>query len=136
MGGQLYDHFRRNKKRRKRYGVDDRRGQLPYRLCTEQRAEIVEQPQRIGDWEVDIIIGKRHQQAIVTLIERKSCIALLQKVEQKTTKHVRNALIDMRKSFRTACITSPLIMVRNLRNMSRLLKSRKLVSFLLILMLP
>jgi len=29
LGGHLYEHLRCKKKRRKRYGGDDRRGQLP-----------------------------------------------------------------------------------------------------------
>jgi len=84
MGGTLYQHLRCQKKRRKRYGGYDRRGQLPNRVSIEQRPAIVEQRQRLGDWEVDTIVGKRHHQAIVTLIERKSRFALLRKVEQRT----------------------------------------------------
>jgi IS30 family transposase len=81
-GGKLYKHLRCQKKRRKRYGSNDRRGKLPNRVSIEQRPEIVDQRQRIGDWEVDTIIGKRHHQAIVTLTERKSRLALLCKVER------------------------------------------------------
>ena len=56
-GGKLYKHLRCQKKRRKRYGSYDRRGTLPNRVSIEQRPEIVDQRQRIGDWEVDTIIG-------------------------------------------------------------------------------
>ncbi len=52
-GGDLYRHLRCQKKRRKRYGSYDRRGQLPNRVSIEERPEIVEKRQRIGDWEVD-----------------------------------------------------------------------------------
>jgi len=99
LGGHLYEHLRCKKKRRKRYGGDDRRGQLPNRVSIEQRPEIVAQRQRLGDWEVDTMIGKRHHQAIVTLTERKSRFALLRKVEQRTAEQVRNALIDMLTPF-------------------------------------
>lgn len=99
MGGHLYEHLRCKKKRRKRYGSTDRRGQLPNRVSIEQRPEIVEQRQRIGDWEVDTMIGRRHHQAIVTLTERKSRFALLRKVDQKTAQQVRNAVIDLLKPF-------------------------------------
>jgi IS30 family transposase len=95
VGGDLYRHLRCQKKRRKRYGSYDRRGKLPNRVSIEERPVIVEQRQRIGDWEVDTIIGKGHRQAIVTLIERKSRFALLRKVEQRTAVQVRNALIDL-----------------------------------------
>jgi len=95
MGGTLYRHLRCQKKRRKRYGGYDRRGQLPNRVSIEKRPVIVEQRQRLGDWEVDTIVGKRHQQAIVTLIERKSRFALLRKVEQRNADQVSHAMIDL-----------------------------------------
>jgi IS30 family transposase len=98
-GGDLYRHLRCQKKRRKRYGSYDRRGKLPNRVSIEERPDIVEQRQRIGDWEVDTIIGKGHQQAIVTLTERKSRFALLRKVERRTADQVRNALIDLLQPF-------------------------------------
>jgi IS30 family transposase len=94
-GGDLYRHLRCQKKRRKRYGSYDRRGKLPNRVSIEERPDIVEQRQRIGDWEVDTIVGKGHHQAIVTLIERKSRFSLLSKVEQRTADQVSQALIDL-----------------------------------------
>ncbi len=39
----------------------------------------------IGDWEADTMIGKRHKQAIVSLVEPKSGFTLIQKVERKTS---------------------------------------------------
>ena len=95
----MYRHLRCQKKRRKRYGGYDRRGQLPNQVSIEQRPTLVEQRQRLGDWEVDTIIGKRHNQAIVTLTERKSRFALLRKVEQRTANQVSNAMIDLLKPF-------------------------------------
>jgi IS30 family transposase len=94
-GGELYRHLRCQKKRRKRYGSYDRRGKLPNRVSIEERPLIVEQRQRIGDWEVDTIVGKGHHQGIVTLIERKSRFALLSKVEQRTANQVSQAMIDL-----------------------------------------
>jgi len=61
-GGGLHQHLRCQKKRRKRYGSYERRGKLPNRRSIEERPEIVNQRQRIGDWEVDTIIVKRAPQ--------------------------------------------------------------------------
>ena len=94
-GGELYRHLRCQKERRKRYGSYDRRGKLPNRVSIEERPVIIEQRQRIGDWEVDTIVGKGHHQGIVTLIERKSRFALLSKVEQRTADLVSKAIIDL-----------------------------------------
>lgn len=94
-GGNLYRHLRLQKQRRKRYGSHDWRGKLPGRVSIEERPEIVEKRQRLGDWEVDTIIGKRHQQAIVTLTERKTRFGLLCKVEKRTAEQVGKAVIDL-----------------------------------------
>jgi IS30 family transposase len=93
--GDLHKHLRCQKKRRKRYGSHDRRGKLPNRVSIDERPEIVDQRKRIGDWEVDTIIGRRHRQAIVTLTERKSRFALLRKVEQRKADLVSDAVIDL-----------------------------------------
>jgi len=88
-GGDLYRHLRCQKKRRKRYGTYDRRGKLPNCRSIEERPAIVNHRKRLGDWEVDTVIGKNHQQALVTLTERKSRFTLLAKVSRRTARAVR-----------------------------------------------
>ena len=95
-GGTLYRHLRCQKKRRKRYGSYDRRGKLPNRMSIDERPA---QRQRIGDWEVDTIVGKGHRQAIVSLTERKSRLVLLRKVERRTADLVSDAVIDLLQPF-------------------------------------
>jgi len=93
--GDLYQHLRCQKKRRKRYGSYDRRGKLPNRVSIDQRPAEVETRQRLGDWEVDTMIGKRHKQALVTLIERKSRLVLMRKVEQRTAGAVEDVITHL-----------------------------------------
>jgi len=45
------------------------------------------------------IIGKNHQQAIVTVVERKTGFTLMQKVANKTAEAVGDALIALLKPF-------------------------------------
>ena len=78
--------------RRKRYGSHDRRGQLANRRCISERPAIVQQRHRLGDWEADTIVGKGHQQALVSLTERKSKLTLLAKVEHATAEAVEEAM--------------------------------------------
>jgi IS30 family transposase len=96
-GGDLYRHLRCQKQRRKRYGSYSRRGQLINRVSIDERPAIVESRTRIGDWELDTIIGKGHKQAIVSLTERKSRLTLIHKVEQKTADNVSKAIIRLLK---------------------------------------
>lgn len=98
-GGKLYRHLRCQKKRRKRYGSYDRRGNLPNRVSIDQRPGIVDQRIRFGDWEVDTILGKGRRHAIVTLTERKSRLALLRKVDRRTANLVGDAVIHLLQPF-------------------------------------
>jgi IS30 family transposase len=94
-GGDLHRHLRCQKKRRKRYGGYDRRGQLSNRVSIDKRPAIVDTRKRLGDWEVDTMIGKGRRGALVSLTERKSRLALLYKVERKTAKAVADAVIQL-----------------------------------------
>jgi len=91
-GGDLYTHLRCKKKRKKRYGSNDRRGHLKNRVSIDQRPAVVEDRSRIGDWEADTVIGKAHKQAIVSLTERKSGLALLYKVDHRTKEKTAKAI--------------------------------------------
>lgn len=97
MGGDLHRHLRCQKQRRKRYGSYSRRGQLKNRVSIDQRPAIVESRSRLGDWELDTIIGKGHKQAIVSLTERKSRLTLIHKVESKAADNVTNAILRLLK---------------------------------------
>jgi len=94
-GGTLWTHLRCQKKRRKRYGKQDRRGKIPDRKSIEQRPPIVEQRTRFGDWEVDLLLGKDQQGVIVTLTERKSRFMLLRSVASKQSDLVARAVISL-----------------------------------------
>ena len=66
----------------------------------EERPAVVEARRRIGDWEADTVIGRNHRQAIVTLVERKSGLLLMRKVERKTARAVGDAIIDLLAPYR------------------------------------
>ena len=94
-GGDLYKHLRCQKKRRKRYGTYDRRGKLPNCRSIEERPAIVNTRKRLGDWEVDTIIGRKHKQAMVTLTERKSRFIFISKVKRRTASLVRKSVCKL-----------------------------------------
>jgi len=81
QGGTLYRHLRRRHKRRrrqKRYGAGRRF--IPGRVGIENRPTEVSERSRFGDWEADLVLGRRGIGAIATHVERKSrylCAALL-----------------------------------------------------------
>jgi transposase, IS30 family len=83
-GGSLYLYIRCKQKRKKRYGSNDRRGNLKNRVSIDDRPDIVETRSRVGDWEADTIIGKAHKQSIVSMTERESGLALIYKEDKRT----------------------------------------------------
>ena len=105
-GGKLYLSLRH--KHRKYYRRSDeyqRRGQLKNRVSIDERPLIVEQKQRIGDWEVDTIIGRYHHQGIVTLVDRHSKFTLMKKVPSKHAEPVKQAIVNMMKPIQEYVLT-------------------------------
>ncbi len=96
-GGKLYKHLRCQKTYRKRTGSYDRRGKIRNRTCIDKRPEIVNTRGRLGDWEVDLILGKNHQGAMVTLTDRKSRFTLVRKVMTKHADLVAQTVVDLLK---------------------------------------
>jgi IS30 family transposase len=95
QGGNLYRRLRCQKARKKRYGTYNRRGQLGNRVSIDERPAVVERRTRLGDWELDTIIGRNHKQALVSLTERKSRLALIAKVPSKAAAGVKNAVLKL-----------------------------------------
>ncbi|MBD3750845.1 MAG: IS30 family transposase [Sphingobacteriales bacterium] len=101
QGGLLYDKLRtRIKKRRKRRATKDRRGSIPNRVGIELRPKLVADKERFGDWEGDTIIGKNHQGAVITLVERKSKFTIMAKPDGKKADSVRKEIINALAPFK------------------------------------
>ena len=92
-GGALYKYLRCQKQRKKRYGSQDRRGQLKGRVSIDERPEIVNQRSRIGDWEADTVIGKQGGSVLVTLVERKTRLAVIGKAPNRTAQEVTAVIV-------------------------------------------
>ena len=92
QGGDLHKHLRCQKKRRKRYGKQDRRGRIPNRISIDERPAIVNNKSRVGDWEGDTIIGKGHQGVVATLVERKTQYTVLTASKTKQAPQVRQRI--------------------------------------------
>lgn len=73
QGGSLYRHLRRrhkHRRRQKRYGAGRRF--IPGRVGIEERPHEVARRSRFGDWEGDLVLGRKGIGAIATHVERKS----------------------------------------------------------------
>jgi IS30 family transposase len=64
-GGDLYlDLPQQGKKYDKRSNGKSTRGQIINRVCIDDRPSVVDSKSRIGDWEIDTVIGKGHSGAL------------------------------------------------------------------------
>ena len=97
-GGELYLHLRHKQKPyRKRYGsasTNSAKG-IPDRVDIDERPEIINNRQRVGDWEGDTVIGAKHKGAIVTLDERVSKLRLALPMVGKFATHTKEAIIEL-----------------------------------------
>ena len=100
-GGTLYKHLRCQKLRRKRYASSKRRIPIPNRTSIDLRPQVVEQKKRIGDWEADTIVSKDQRGAILSLVERRSKLTRLKKVNKNGADEVSAAGIDLLRSMRS-----------------------------------
>lgn len=105
-GGELYQHLRCQKKRRSRYGAYTKRGGLKNQVSIEERPCIVDEKTRIGDWEVDTIIGKNHQGAIVTMTERRSKLTKIENIRQRSGELTGQAIVGKLSDLIVQTITS------------------------------
>ena len=86
-GGILYRHLRQGHKRYRK-GRSCKRSVILNPVSIDERPAIVDERSRLGDWEVDTVQGKQGSGAIVSLVERKSLLYLVQYVPAK--RHLTN----------------------------------------------
>ena len=96
QGGLLFMYLRCRKKRRKKlFGSRNTYGQIKDRISIDQMPRIVDEKARIGDWEIDTVIGKGHKGVLVTVVERLSKLTLIAKSANKTADSVTKAVIEL-----------------------------------------
>jgi len=92
-GGQLFHHLRLKERRhRKRTNSKNSRGIIKDRVSIEERPNIVEDRKRFGDLEADLIIGKAHKKALLTINDRASGMVLIRRINDKKAETVSRAI--------------------------------------------
>jgi IS30 family transposase len=100
-GGTLYLHLRTARRwRKKRLNRKHQRGQIPNRIMIDQRPKAVDDKERLGDWEVDTIIGKNHKTAILTATERKSQFQSMVKTDGTKAASIKKQMINLLAPFK------------------------------------
>ncbi|MCP1773488.1 IS30 family transposase [Neisseria perflava] len=105
-GGQLWMHLRIcSKPYRKQRGSNWQRGKVPDRVGIEHRPAIVDEKVRIGDWELDTIVGKDQKSCLLVATERVTKFTVIKKQNgfkaEETADTVINALAQFGGKVKT-----------------------------------
>lgn len=90
---KLYKYLKHGRRRRKRGNSKDGRGVIENRVPIEKRPKIVAKRKRLGDIEVDLMMGKNHRGALLVMTDRASLDTRIKKLKGKTSKEVAAAII-------------------------------------------
>lgn len=92
-------HLRRGGRRRKSSGMAGR-AFIPGRVSIDERP-VQADGRTVGDWEMDTIVGKDGKGAVVTLVDRKSCYMLMEKLDTgKQAVPLAHAVVRLLKGSR------------------------------------
>lgn len=94
-GGNLYKHMRHKLKHRKR-PVGGKQVVIKDKVSIELRSDVINNKERFGDWEIDLIVGKENKGAIVTIAERTTAFFMMRKLPYgKNAKKLAEEVVDM-----------------------------------------
>ena len=105
--GQLYKHLRvASKMYRKRYGSGkNKRNIIKDRVSIDQRPDCVNNKERVGDWEIDTIIGKGNKGAIVTIAERATAFVLIVRLNGKNAMDLAKVVVRLMAPFKNLVLS-------------------------------
>jgi len=102
--GNLYKQPRHRGRRRTKYG-SKRKSSIKERVSISKRPAIVDDKTRLGDFEIDTIIGKGQKGAIVTIVDRRSMYLKLSIPCSKKSEVVANEIQRLLYPFKKKVYT-------------------------------
>lgn len=94
--GSLYKHLRtKGKKYRKRGHLKDLRGMIVGRVDIDQRPKMADLKERFGDLEIDLVIGAKHKNALITINDRATGVLKMGKVNSKEAAEIEVKTIEL-----------------------------------------
>lgn len=107
QGGTLFSLLRhKGKKYTKRIYSKGAVWGIPDRVGIENRPAEVELKARLGDWEIDTIVGRRHKSCLLSIVDRKSKYTVLSHLGNKTKREVNIWTVACLKGLPVLSITA------------------------------
>jgi IS30 family transposase len=101
---RLYNNLRHTGRRQKCSNAKDNRRAITERVGIEQRPEVVKTRSRIGDIEVDLMMGKNYKSALLVMTDRATLVTMIEKLESKNADEVYNKMKSRLTGFSSSWI--------------------------------
>ena len=88
----IHKHLKHYGRRRKRGNLYDNRGCIQNRVSINQRPDHINKRKRIGDTEMDIVLGKNRKPGLLVIQDRKSRKSWLEKIESKSANYIEKKI--------------------------------------------
>jgi len=88
----LYKHLKHGRRKAKRGNRQDSRGRIKGRVSITERPKVVEERSRLGDIEVDLMMGKAHKSALLVLTDRATLLTALEKVTSRQAEGIADRI--------------------------------------------
>lgn len=98
-GGRLFRLLPRFRKRKQRFAAREYKEKIAGKVHLSKRPKVVARRSRLGDLEADLIHGYKQDGFILTVIDRKSRLVVLRKVNRKTSAVVARELVYATKKM-------------------------------------
>jgi len=107
-GGDLHRHLRHRLKSYRKRGQAgrERRGKLKDQKMINERPPVVEERSRVGDWEMDTVLGgNAGGPVLVTMVERRSRYTLIALAASREANEVSAAILEAMRACRDKVLT-------------------------------
>lgn len=105
-GGSLWKNLRHKHRKRRSRIPKIKRPRIKNRTGIEERPKIVNLKSRFGDLEIDTMIGRNHQGAVLTVVDRYSKFLWAKFIGRNTAENVAMGLKELLKNVKLKTITS------------------------------
>ncbi len=101
---KIFKSLKHGSRRRKRGNIKDRRGAIKGRVGIDERPNIVNHRERIGDIEVDLMMGSEHKSALLVMTDRATLITMIEKLKGKEASEVYDKMEQRLTNFNSSWI--------------------------------